>query len=115
MLDRIEVPQYYHNRNSKAVSVELCGFSDASVTAYAAVLCIRTCVESGEVVVKGMTSKTKVAPIKGQTIPRLELMAALLLARLVHSTTKALCNNTVIHCVTDSTCVLYWILNKNNL
>ena len=56
-----------------------------------------------------ITSRTKVAPLKEQTIPRLELMAALLLARLVHTTIRALAYDTVIYCWTDSTCVLYWI------
>lgn len=68
----------------------------ALVTPYVAVLYIHTCLENGEVDVKVVTSKTKVAPIKEQTIPRLEFMAALLLARLVHFT-RALSSNAEIH------------------
>ena len=86
LLNCIEIPRYYHNVISKSVSVELHGFSDASVSAYAAVIYIHTCFENGEIDVKMIASKTKVVPLKEQTIPRLELMAALLLARLVHTT-----------------------------
>ena len=46
-LYHIEVPRYYHGLSDKPVSIELHGFSDASISAYAAVLYIRTCFENG--------------------------------------------------------------------
>jgi len=111
-LYHIEVPRYYHGLSDKPVSIELHGFSDASISAYAAVLYIRTCFENGRVEVSIIASKTKVTPIKQQTIPRLELMAALLLSKLVNNTVRILSFTERIYCWTDSTCVLYWIQNN---
>ena len=59
-----------------------------------------------------MTSKTRVAPLTQQTIPRLELLSSLLLARLMAHVIVAL--QTVIKvqlglCFTDSKVALYWI------
>ena len=80
----IEIPRYYcHDIVGKLISYGLCGFCDASTSAYAAVV---------YVVVKSTTcgltrfiaSKTRVAPTQTQTIPRLELLSALLLARYKH-------------------------------
>ena len=56
------------------MKTELHGFSDASKIAYAAVIYMRSLYESGNVEVKLVASKSKVAPLKGQTIPRLELL-----------------------------------------
>ena len=111
-LNYIKIPRYYHGLSDKPVNVELHGFSDASISTYAAVLYMRTCFENGEIDVRIIASKTKVTPIKQQTIPRLELMAALLLSQLVSNTTRVLSFKGSIHCWTDSTCVLYWIQNN---
>ena len=57
-----------------------------------------------------VTSKTRVAPIKRLTIPRLELNGALILAQLLYH-----CKNVLdlplssVHAWTDSTIVLAWI------
>ena len=37
-----------------------------------------------------VTSKTRVTPIKGQSVPHLELLGAVILARLMHSVYEAL-------------------------
>ncbi|CAL1671780.1 unnamed protein product [Lasius platythorax] len=55
-------------------------------------------------------SKTKVAPLKRLTIPRLELTAALLLARLITKITKALeLPEVLAFCWSDSSVTLTWI------
>ena len=41
--------------------------------------------KSGQVSVRFICSKANVAPLKRQTIPRLELLGAVLMAKLVHS------------------------------
>ena len=59
-----------------------------------------------------VASKTRVAPTKSQTIPRLELLGALLLARLITSIYDALKPEIVLLpciCYTDSLVALYWI------
>ncbi|RLU19186.1 hypothetical protein DMN91_007743 [Ooceraea biroi] len=56
-------------------------FADASEKAYGAVLYLRT-EDSEGIRVRLITAKTRVAPIKQITLPRLELCAATLLVRL---------------------------------
>lgn len=63
-----------------------------------------------------LTSKTRVAPLKQLFIPRLELLACLILARLVYTLKNALISQVLrIHNVklwSDSMTVLYWIKNE---
>ena len=60
--------------------IELHGFSDASLKAYAAVIYIRFKLKYGSYCVNFVVSKTKTNPIerKNLTIPKLELMACAL-------------------------------------
>ena len=72
--------------------------------------------KSGESSVQLVTAKTRLAPLKGETIPRLELMAALLLSRLVSSTVEALKSIIQIDrifCWLDSQIVLWWFFGVN--
>ncbi|XP_062704452.1 uncharacterized protein LOC134286795 [Aedes albopictus] len=62
-------------------NVELHVFVDASAQAYAAVAYFRI-MDRGQFRVALVSSKTMVAPLRGLSIPRMELMAALLGARL---------------------------------
>ena len=64
--------------------IELHGFSDASFKAYAAVICIRFELKDDSHCVHFAASKTKINPIERQnlTIPKLELMACVLLNQL---------------------------------
>lgn len=65
------------------------------------------------VYVRFVAAKTRVAPLKGMTIPRLELLWALLLAKLIVSVHTILQTELTIHsdpvCYTDSKVALYWI------
>ena len=59
-----------------------------------------------------IASKTRVAPLKGDTIPRLELMGALTLAKLITSVPQALAPSIsigVMYCWIDLQIVLWWI------
>jgi hypothetical protein len=60
------------------------GFADASLKAYCAVIYFVTELNNSYHV-ELLTSKTRIAPIKVQTIPRLELMSARILAKLMSS------------------------------
>jgi len=71
-------------------SLELHGFADASHQAFAAVIYIRSSASDGQIVTQLICSKTKVAPLKRQTIPRLELAGATLLTKLMMHVLKTL-------------------------
>ena len=95
----------------KVVSFSLQGFCDASVKAYAAVIYLR--IETlYAVYVRFVTSKSRVSPLDKQSIPRLELLSALLLAHLIGNVERALKSVVTLDpsvCWTDSKVSLYWI------
>ena len=93
--------------------MELYGFCDASEQAYAAVIYLRMMDLDGGIEVSLVTSKTKVAPIKRLTIPRLELCGAYLLAQLLHHVQQVFnLSLDQIYAWTDSTIVLSWLIGN---
>ena len=70
--------------------IQLHGFCDSSEKAYGACLYLRSVNQQGEVTTKLICSKSRVAPVKKVTLPRLELCGALLLAQLMQKTVPAL-------------------------
>lgn len=90
------------------------GFSDASKVAYCAVVYILHRTIEG-VKVTLLVSKTRVAPLKQLSIPRLELMGTRILAKLMDSVKRSLVNQVEISETvlwTDSITVLYWLQNR---
>lgn len=100
--------QYFPNKIKKFEEIELHIFCDASIKAYGAVAYFRCAVESSTAFVM---AKTRVAPInKKVTLPRLELLSALIAARLVKYLRSLFgIHNEKIFLWTDSTIVLHWI------
>ncbi|KRY26864.1 hypothetical protein T01_389 [Trichinella spiralis] len=74
---------YFQFSPTEASRLELYGFGDASEAAYAAVVYLRAVKTPDDVQVSFVTAKSRVAPLKKLSTLRLELMAALLCARLV--------------------------------
>jgi len=64
--------------------IQLHGFCDSSEKAYGACLYLHSVNQQGEVIIKLLCSKSRVAPLKKITLSRLELCRALLLALLSH-------------------------------
>ncbi|GFW49958.1 integrase catalytic domain-containing protein [Trichonephila clavipes] len=95
--------------------IELHGFSDASQSAYGAVVYCKSITSDGKMLVYLIASKSRVAPTKQTTIPsRLELCAAVLLAKLVHRVKQALkLNVTNTFLWSDSMIVLSWIRKES--
>jgi hypothetical protein len=101
-------------KNSDKI-VELHGFCDASNEAYAAVVYIKVIDENDKVKVNLLTSKTRVAPVKQLSIPKLELCGALLLAKLLFEVKEVLKIPKInIHAWTDSSVVLAWLSDHPN-
>ena len=93
------------------VIVQLHSFGDASESSYGACVYIR-CEHSEGIHCDLVASKTRVAPMSKQTIPRLELLSSLLASRLTESVKKAMNDDSVTYW-SDSTVVLSWIRNSN--
>ena len=100
----------FHNaisdKGGTIISTKLQGFSDDSEEAYAAVVYLRTVYDSGPPTVSLVAAKTTV---ERQTIPRLELCGAQLLAKFTIVQTAL--NNDLdhTHAWSYSTIVLYWL------
>ena len=89
--------------------VELHVFGDASEKAYGACVYLRLPLPNSNFKVSLIMSKGKVAPIKSMSLPRLELMSAVLYSRLAKFVLNALHLNIPAFCWTDSTITLSWI------
>ena len=109
LLSEVRLPRHYFRRQ-KPATVELHGFADASVEAYAAVIYIRATYPSGPPSSEIVTSKSKVTPPESRTIPQLELCAANLLAKLM-KTTRQILDVPIerVFAYSDSTIVLAWL------
>jgi hypothetical protein len=102
------VPRALFLPNAKVVEIH--AFSDACQWACAAVVYARTISVDGSIQVTLVMSKTKVNPVKTQTIPRLELMGCVLSARLAYKIIQALqIPKEKVILWTDSTTALAWI------
>lgn len=101
-------------------TIQLHGFSDASQEAFGACIYVRTMNKDSTWTSMLYTSKSRVAPMRPTTIPRLELCAALLLAELITDVLVEL-EGVNIHIYpeniflwSDSSIVITW-LNSNQL
>ena len=72
---------YYTGMEGQVVMSDLHGFCDASAKAYGTVVYLLVVTTCG-IYVSFLASKTRVMPLSNQTIPRLELLSAVILARL---------------------------------
>ena len=102
---------YFEGLSLPASSCRLLGFCDASKMAYAAVVYLLVELECGYLT-RFVACKTRVIPVKGQTIPRLELLSASLLSKLMASVAQAFELELSLeepNYFTDSKVALYWI------
>ncbi|XP_018368325.1 PREDICTED: uncharacterized protein LOC108764537 [Trachymyrmex cornetzi] len=107
-LNNIIIPR--HSICSNPVRIQIHGFSDASKDAYGGCVYLRSQNATESVHVSLLCAKSRVAPLKTETIPRLELCGALTVARLVSKVSRSMsCKIDQIFLWTDSTIVLNWI------
>ncbi|CAG9087799.1 unnamed protein product [Plutella xylostella] len=108
-LRMIEIPRWLQT-TPRSKEVQIHGFADASSSAYAAVTYLRVVDEHDVVHVTMIASRTKVAPIKQLSIPRLELCAAVMLSEQIADVSQLLeVSHGNIFAYTDSMVVLAWL------
>ncbi|XP_058987954.1 uncharacterized protein LOC131806984 [Musca domestica] len=94
---------------SDTTNTEFHVFADASNRAYVAALYARTVHPDGKVNVSLVTARTKVAPVKTKTLPRLELCGASLAAKLIRKVRESIGGGFRMYAWRDSTVVLAWL------
>lgn len=102
-----------HITCSNPIRIEMHTFCDASESAYGACTYIRSLDGNGMYVTHLLCAKSRVAPLKNVTLPRLELSGALLAARLSNMALKSLdikVDQSFYWC--DSSIALTWILDE---
>ena len=115
LLDQIRVSRQYVNSDESVQEIQLHVFCDASEAAYGCVAYLRVTLKSNTHTCSLVMSKSRLAPIKTITLPRLELSAARAGARL---------SRLIVHEIdlpisrlmfwSDSTLTLQYIRNKKN-
>lgn len=113
-LDEITIPRWLHTRPHDHIQLHI--FVDASELAMGAVAYFRITNASGETTISLITARSKVAPVKKLTIPRLELTAAVIgaqLSQFMRTTYRLQSINVTFW--TDSTIVTQWLRKDPNL
>ena len=119
-IEFISVPRLYcyYNSNDPIVTIELHGFCDVSMKAYGCCVYLRFVHRSKFVKVVLVTSKSRIAPLRKQSIPKLELLSCLLLVRLINTLKKEFKNFYDIlnfYLWTDSSVAYSWIVNTSKV
>lgn len=112
-LNQVQINRHVIGKNS-TTQIQLHGYCDASKDAYAACIYVRSIDGESNIHVNLLCAKTKVAPLKSQTIPRLELCSALLLSRLLKSVQESITIDFSYFLWSDSQIVLCWIQTQPN-
>ena len=109
--EKIFISRPLFNIYDESCFYEVHGFADASSEAYSSVVYLR-CVLGNSNSTALLCSKSRIAPSKSTTIPRLELSACVLLSEHVKSVILALSKQISIknvYCWSDSLIALWWI------
>lgn len=108
LIHNVKVPRW--TGAAKDVKLQLHGFSDASEKGIGVVIYVRAQSPNGDVRITQLIAKSKVAPLKVVAMPRLELSAATLLAKVMKHVRNCMEWEKVPYFLrTDSTVTLQWI------
>ena len=112
-VDTVRVPRCLRPEGD-IVNSSLHFFSDASGDAYATVAYLLTESTNSTITIRQILSKSKVAPLKAVSIPRLELLGAVLSARIAPNIARILAiDEQSVHYWSDSKNVLWWISRRS--
>ncbi|XP_055922514.1 uncharacterized protein LOC129953385 [Eupeodes corollae] len=107
-IQNLPIPRYVFLENN--IRFQIHGFADASMKGYGCCIYLRSIDNSGSVGVKLLVAKSRVAPAKKRTLPRLELCAAHLLSKLWVTIQRVIVKHyNETYFWTDSSIVLHWI------
>lgn len=110
-IGEVQIPRCVFNCEPQDVQFHY--FSDASMVGYGAVCYVRYLDGSGNVFLRFVMGKSKCAPLKELTIPRLELQASVLATRLSHTVqSEFVVRNCKDFFWTDSTTTLHCLNNQ---
>jgi hypothetical protein len=111
----LRIPRCYRTKGVQEIAeTTIHTFTDASKLAYAAVCYIRFLYRDDSVQTGFVVAKARVTPLRAVSIPRLELMAAVLGVRLALVVAYALGVSIERHTIwTDSTDVIHWIRGQS--
>jgi len=112
IVSNYKIPRRYSLRDDGIRKI-LHGFADASQNAYGGVVYLTTEHKDHTLSSAIVISKARVIPLKGLTIPRAELTAAYLLAKLLKYCAELL-KITEVHAWSDSSIVLCWLRKSPN-
>ncbi|CAK1603668.1 unnamed protein product [Parnassius mnemosyne] len=111
-LQHISLPRWFNTTAQNLKDMEIHGFADASVNTYAAVVYLKV-INNASIHVMIIASRTKVAPLKQISVPKLELCAAALLTELMSDVVDLLSiRKEKIFAWSDSTVVLSWLQSE---
>ena len=114
-LKGVTIPRCFGNGITQESKIELHGFGDASPKADGAAVYIRIADKQGHVSSQLVISKSRVGPIKKVSLPRLELLAAVVNARLLKFVVDTLpMEVTSVVCWTDSMVALHWVKGQSS-
>ena len=112
-LENIKIPRSYFKGPFDNVELHMFGDSSQDIFSAVAFLRARVTTPTGKVKTELVLGKARVAPMKVMTVPKLELQAALLAARLKREIMQAITVSVnQVFMWTDSTTVIQWI-NSN--
>ncbi|XP_067635778.1 uncharacterized protein [Eurosta solidaginis] len=103
-----QVPRYC--LQTTVLSTQLHGFCDSSIRAYGCCVYVRAEDKNGNATTRLITAKSRMAPTKKKSLPKLELCGAQLLAQLVSKVRHIFVDqDLVVYLWTDSQIVLHWL------
>lgn len=95
-------------------TIQIIGFCDASKYAYACVIYIRHFTDKWKSNL--IFAKSRIAPLKEISIPRMELLRAVIATRAINYVLKSLKHKNIKTILfSDSKCIIYWLRLQNKL